>query len=239
MVEKKSKKGSKASPSKSFRETILVLCAHSDDQILGVGGTIAKYVEEGKRVIIAVFSYGEKANPWLKKEVTADIRVKESEKASKALGVEKTIFLGFDEGKFIEQSKEKKFENKLINLIKKYKPVKIFAHSSDDPHPDHNAQAKVILELCEKTKYKGDLLSFDVWNPVKIHRGHPKLYIDISSTFSKKTKALDLFESQLVSILLLKWSIYVRAIRSGFKNHCRYAEVFYKVNYKENYERNK
>jgi len=33
------------------KETILVLAAHNDDQAIGAGGTLAKYAQEGKKVI--------------------------------------------------------------------------------------------------------------------------------------------------------------------------------------------
>ncbi|MFA4887817.1 MAG: PIG-L family deacetylase, partial [Candidatus Nanoarchaeia archaeon] len=40
------------------KETILVFAAHPDDEIIGVGGTIAKYAQEGKDVIVTIFSDG-------------------------------------------------------------------------------------------------------------------------------------------------------------------------------------
>jgi len=51
------------------KESILVFSAHSDDFVIGAGGTIAKYVREGKKVQAIVFTYGEKSHPWLKGEV--------------------------------------------------------------------------------------------------------------------------------------------------------------------------
>jgi len=53
-------------------ETILVFSAHSDDFVIGAGGTIAKYTEEGKKVIAVVFSYGERSHPWNTKSFVAD-----------------------------------------------------------------------------------------------------------------------------------------------------------------------
>ena len=63
------------SPKKASPESVFVLCAHSDDQILGVGGTMARYSHEGKEVTIIVFSYGEKSHIWLKKRYIANIRI--------------------------------------------------------------------------------------------------------------------------------------------------------------------
>ena len=212
------------------KESILVLCAHSDDQIFGVGGTLAKYAEEGKRILIVVFSYGEKSHPWLKKKVTVKIRVKESHEAAKIIGIEKTIFLGIEEGKFSREIEEKDIHDKIYRLIKKYRPAKIFTHTGDDPMPDHSATSKFVLELCNEIDYKGEVYSFDVWNPIKIkERNIPKLYIDTSKTFHKKIKALKCFESQWMSMVSLLWSVYYRAIKNGLKAHCLFAEVFYKV----------
>ena len=221
--EKKSKK-------KMRKESILVLCAHSDDQVFGVGGTIAKYAEEGKRVIVVIFSYGEKSHLWLKKKVTVKMRVKESKDAGKILGVEKTIFLGLEEGKFQRDIEEMEVHDKIYRLIRKYKPIKIFTHSRDDPLPDHSTLNKFVLELCNEIDYKGDVYSFDVWNPVKIvERNIPKIYVDISKTFSKKIRALRCFESQWMSMVSLLWSVYYRAIKNGIHAHCMFAEVFYKI----------
>ncbi|MCX8147135.1 MAG: PIG-L family deacetylase [Candidatus Woesearchaeota archaeon] len=212
------------------KESILVLCAHSDDQVFGVGGTIAKYAQEGKRIIVVIFSYGEKSHPWLKKKVTAKIRVEESKKAEKILGIEKTMFLGIEEGFFERDIKKFNVHDKISRLVKIYKPVKIFTHAADDPMPDHSALNKFVVNLCNEINYKGEVYSFDVWTPVKIkERNIPALYVDINKTFHKKIEALRCFKSQWMSMISLLWSVYYRAIKNGLKANCRYAEVFYKI----------
>jgi len=67
------------------KETILILGAHSDDFVIGAGGTMAKYTQEGKKIISVVFSYGEKSHPWLKEDVVQKMRSEEAAKASKLL----------------------------------------------------------------------------------------------------------------------------------------------------------
>ncbi|MBU0536052.1 MAG: PIG-L family deacetylase [Nanoarchaeota archaeon] len=216
--------------SRKPKECILVLCAHSDDQVFGPGGTLAKYADEGKQIIIVVFSYGERSHPWLKRKVTVKMRVNESREAAKIIGIEKTIFLGLQEGRFTEDIYEKDIHDKVFRLINQYKPSKIFTHSSDDPMPDHTATNKFVLELCNEIDFKGEVYSFDVWTPVKItERNLPKLYIDVSKTFHKKIKALRCFESQWMSLVSLLWSVYWRAIINGFKARARFAEVFHRI----------
>jgi LmbE family N-acetylglucosaminyl deacetylase len=46
--------------------TVLVIVAHNDDHIIGAGGTLAKYAQEGKKVRTIIMSYGESSHPHLK-----------------------------------------------------------------------------------------------------------------------------------------------------------------------------
>ncbi len=211
-------------------KNILVVCAHPDDEVFGPGGTMAKYSNEGFKVDAIIFSYGEQSHPWLKKKFVVDTRIKEQKKASELLGIKNTVFFGLREGYFKEGIEKESILKKLVSLIKRKKPVKIFTHSIDDPHPDHNIVHKTVLEALEKSKHKCDVYTFDVWNPVNImKRKKPKLYVDISDTFGKKIGALKCFKSQKVSLISLLWSVYLKAVISGIENKTRFAEVFYKV----------
>lgn len=211
------------------KETILVICSHSDDQILGPGGALAKYAKEGKEVHTIILSYGEKSHPHFQRKVAVETRVEEAKKADAVIGGRGVVFLGLEEGKFKLHAEEKNAKDSIKKLIKKLKPSKIFTHTSDDPLPDHRATYRLVLELADELKYKGDVYSFAIWNPLKIRkRNLPKLVVDISDTFKTKINALNCFESQTLSLLFLLWSVYLKAIVNGLKNRCRFAEVFWK-----------
>ena len=213
-----------------MKETIMVFCAHPDDEVIGLGGTIAKYAKEGKNVIVIIFSYGEGSHPWLKKRVTVEIRVSEAKKAGKLLGCRETIFLGLKDTGVKKHGKEMEIEKKIENLLLKYKPSKIFTHSKDDPWIDHQSVYKIMNNVLEKTKFEGDVYSFDIWNPIKTkERNIPKMVIDITKEFKTKMKALSCFKSQKLSMILLYPVIYIRAILNGISVKGRFAEVFYKI----------
>ena len=212
------------------RQNILVFCSHSDDQILGPGATLAKYAKEGKNIYTVIFSYGEASLPWLKPEIAIKTRVNEAKKADKIIGGKGVIFLGLKENKFLELAKERKIYNKLKKLIKEKKPIKIFTHSTEDPHPDHRAVYKIVIESLDKAGCKSDVFSFDIWNPLTIKKTHlPKMYVDVTDTFKVKLKALKAFESQKIALFTLIWSVYARALIHGSYIHARYAERFFKV----------
>jgi len=212
------------------KQSILVFCSHSDDQILGPGATLAKYAKQGKSVYTIILSYGEASLAWLKPEIAVKTRVKEAEKADKIIGGNGIHFLGLKEGRFIEEIKEKKLEKEVEEIIRNKKPSKIFTHSSHDPHPDHRAASKIILNILDKMKFECDVYSFDVWNPFIIRKTYlPKLYEDVTDTFPIKIKAIKVFQSQKIALFTLIWSVYLRAIIHGMHINKKRAERFFKI----------
>lgn len=217
-------------PTKSIKETILIFGAHSDDFVIGAGGTIAKYVKENKKVISVVFSYGEKSHPWLKEKIVQKMRSEEAVEAGKLLRC-KILFFDLREGKFLEDYKEKNMEKKIVQLVEKYKPSKIFTHSHEDPHPDHRATYKITLGIWEKLLGpKPEVYIYSIWNPVSFKTTYPVLYEDITGTFSLKLKALKSFPSQrFQAIYPLMLMVFYRAIKNGLKIKKRFAEKFYRI----------
>ena len=108
------------------KQNIVILCAHSDDQIFGPGGSLIKYAKQGHRIYTYIFSYGEMGLAWLQEKEAIKIRVKESEKVDKFIGGKGVWFFGLKEGKFDKEVKEKKIQEKIISIIKKRKQSKIF-----------------------------------------------------------------------------------------------------------------
>lgn len=215
-----------------MKETILFLCAHNDDQIIGGGGTFAKYSKEGKNVKTVIFSYGEMSHPHLQRKVIVDTRIREAKKSDRILGGKGLLFLGVSEGKFKKEILHKGLKDQLTDIINKEKPNKIFTHSIDDPHPDHQAVHKLVALLMKEKHIKCDVYTFDVWNPFNIRkRNVPKLVVDVTETFPLKLKAYDAHESQtnLPLMVPMRLRMIIYAILAGWANKCKYAEVFHKL----------
>ena len=213
-----------------MKDTILVICAHPDDEILGAGGTIAKYAQEGKDVITIIFSDGEASHWWLKEKYTKEMRQKECLEAGKVVGTKDTIFLGLTDLKLSEAIKDKKTIRKLKALIKKYDPKRIFTHSPDDAvYQDHVAVHNAVMMALKNSKYKGDVYMFNVWGKDIRLLKNPKLYVDIKDTFKLKRQALSKFKSQTLALLQLMPTVYYKAIRYGHENRTRFAERFIKM----------
>ena len=211
-------------------DKVIIFCAHSDDEVLAAGGTIAKYTQEGKEVIIVIFSYGEASNPIVQDQVIINERIKEADKIGEFLGIKEVIFLGIVDGRIYEKINDRKFLGRISDIIKKYEPKKIFTHAGNDPHRDHRSVNKIVVKVIDSMKEKYDVFTFDVWNIINVFRKtKPELYVDTSDTFDKKLNALKLFESQQVYVNALLPSILFNAKLNGSKINCKYAERFLKV----------
>lgn len=214
----------------SRKESILIICAHPDDEILGVGGTAAKYSREGKKVVAVICSYGEKSHWWLKKKFTVEMRVKESKAAGKIVGINDTFFLGLNDLELKEELRREKKLALLEKIIREHKPSKLFTHSPDDMiYSDHKAVWDAVAKVAKRINFKGDIYVFNIWaKDVRLSQ-NPKLFIDISATFALKWRALKCFKSQHLSLFQLYPGILWKAFKCGVLNRCKFAEVFTKI----------
>ncbi|MBT7902335.1 hypothetical protein HN587_00615 [Candidatus Woesearchaeota archaeon] len=223
-------KVSSENKSKSKRETILVLCAHPDDEVLGPGGAIAKYKKTGKYTVCIIFSYGEQSHWWMKKKYTVEKRVAESKAAAEIIGYDETMFLGLKDLQLKTEIARPEVIERISNLIMKYDPERIFTHSMDDMlYKDHVAVHTAVLKAIKKIKFKGDIYTFNIWTKDVRNSKNPKLYVDITDTFSIKIKALKCFASQKMALVQLLPTVIFKAVRYGFSNKTRYAEMFVKI----------
>jgi len=201
--------------------TVLVCAAHPDDEVIGMGGTIAK-LSKKEKVISVIFSYGDKYPFWKDSVKVKKKRINETMVCEKILGVHKTFFLGL---KDLEISKHKtKALNKLTKLLNKYKPDRVFTHTKTDGHPDHRAAHEITVQAVKQSFANIQVLTFDI-NFFNFSKGLKVVY-DITDTFSKKMHALNEIKSQRSITMLLKPLILIKALFYGLQNGFKYGECF-------------
>ncbi len=213
-------------------EVIMCIEAHPDDAIFGAGGTISKYHEEGKRIIILTMSYGESSHPWLNKKVTVKTRIKEAKKAHKIVGCDEFYVFGLKDGLFMVDKRVSYVKKVLKKLILEKKPKLIITHSPDDLHPDHTATYSIVESVLSKINRKIDVYTYNVWSPFSFKKkSSPRIYVDITKYFRLKIKAIKCFRSQIVTFAWhpIYWSVYISAFLAGLQSRKLFAEVFYKI----------
>ena len=70
--------------------TILLLSPHTDDGELGCGASVAKFIEQGKRVIYVAFSACEQS---VLPQFPKDILIQEVQQATSELGIKAEDFI--------------------------------------------------------------------------------------------------------------------------------------------------
>ena len=210
--------------------TILVLAPHPDDEVIGMGGTIAKYAAAGERVVAVVFTLGERSHPWQRQEAIQTRREREALKAGRIVGISETIFLRLKDLEISTQVVEHDTAAQFQELLDEEQPRAIFTTAPDDIHADHRAVARFILSVAQQAKYDKPIWTYTVWNPVHlINRNQPTLVVDISETFSKKWEAIQAYESQKVSTYQLIPTVLIRGFLHGLRYGHKMAEVFIKA----------
>ncbi|HIC87905.1 MAG TPA: hypothetical protein EYP04_00660 [Anaerolineae bacterium] len=183
-------------------ERVLVCAAHADDEVIGLGGTIARLSRQGVQVVMATFTRGETAYPSEElKDRMAEIRAAEARATDRLLGISQRIQFDYPT-RGLYNGPETLVDT--MRLIRQVRPQVIFCHYSEDKHRDHRALAELIDEARWKATeqlqpdlgerwYTPWLLYFEVWELFT----HPMVLVDISETYELKMKALRAQTSQL------------------------------------------
>ena len=219
-----------------INKKILVVVAHPDDEVLGCGGTILKYINEGYKIDLITLTDGVSSRNLEKQKNTIEkrIRLEALLKSSKILGIKNILNLDFPDNKLdsvpildIIQPIEKK--------IIKFKPGKIITHFDNDLNKDHNIVSKAIQTICRPiAPFKiNEILFFEVlssteWHLNKKNSFVPNKFIDIAKTINKKICAFKCYKREIQkfphsrSIEGIKTIAKYRGMMSGLK----YSEAF-------------
>jgi LmbE family N-acetylglucosaminyl deacetylase len=225
-------------PVSKKQRSVIVFCAHPDDEVIGPGGMLLRYAKEGIKTIVVICSGGDKSHPHYKKSQLVKLRQKESELAAEILQVSHLINLNLPDMRLFSEVQKPEVQNQIRDIILKYDPEKIFTHAIDDIlYRDHLAVHDVVMDtvqLLNATKYakkekKLSVFTFNIWTINVRKRDAPKLMIDITEEFPYKLKALKCFKSQWAALIQLTPFVYSRALIAGWKKNVKYAEEYYKV----------
>lgn len=180
---------------------VLVIAPHPDDEIIGVGGTIAKRAKDGDEVYVCVVTKGK--SPLFNDEFIEQGR-KECRKADKKLGVKETIFLDFP-AVMLETVPRYEFNGKISEVVNSIKPDEVYIPHRGDMQIDHQMVVDAAMVAVRprgnnypKRVYAYETLSETGWNiPNIVNEFIPTVYENITDTYEVKLEAMAIFESQL------------------------------------------
>ncbi|HEX8669490.1 MAG TPA: PIG-L deacetylase family protein [Allosphingosinicella sp.] len=185
--------------------SILVIAPHADDETLGMGGTIARFAREGKRVTVAVMTgHGPGEHPLWKPEFWEEIRGEAAE-AARVLGVDSLLF---DElpAACLADLPTHQVNRAVGQMIARADPEELYLPYFHDLHLDHEALAYAALVHARAYLAAGKRVRLVAMyeTPTETHLFPapirppfvPNMWVDISETLDAKLEAWNCYRSQ-------------------------------------------
>jgi LmbE family N-acetylglucosaminyl deacetylase len=187
-------------------ERLLVIAPHSDDEVLGCGGLIAKIKSDGGKVFVLIFNVGSVSEVDNKKATKK--WKKETEKAMKFLKVDEydTVFDSPKDNRFLDSKPLhdiiKIIETKSKVSIDKIKPNIVAIPTNHSHHQDHiqvfNASIAALRPM--RTPMPKIVLSYEAPEHSRWSSNgsfEPNFFVDIKDFLSKKIQAFYMYKSQV------------------------------------------
>ena len=186
---------------------VLISVAHSDDETIGCGGTIAKHVSKGDKVFCISMTDGVSSRFDQKIDLRAIKKRKEASiKASKKLG-----FTWIEDccGNFPDNSLDDIKLLDIIKLIEKAKkiinPHVVYTHDFNDLNIDHKIVSDATMTAfrphfnskCEKILAMEIPSATDYGNYKNLNNFFPNYFVDITKTWKKKLEALKIYKNEM------------------------------------------
>ncbi|MCS6989597.1 MAG: bacillithiol biosynthesis deacetylase BshB1 [Chloroherpetonaceae bacterium] len=177
----------------------LAFGAHPDDVELACAATMLKLRREGKSVAICDLTEGEMGTRG-----SREIRRKEAHEAAKILGLAERLNLNLGDTTFQLDAETR---DKVISVIRYFKPVVVFATQPEERHPDHMRASRLVAEACfyaglRKVQTQWNGASQEAHRPkhllyyIQDRFANPDVILDVSDTFEESRKAILAYKSQ-------------------------------------------
>lgn len=197
---------------------IVVLAPHTDDGEVGCGGTIVRFLEEGKQVYYVAFST---ARTSVRPEFPDNILEIEVKQATRVLGIppDNLIIYDFPVRHFPEHRQA--ILQALVDLRQQLNPDLILVPSPHDIHQDHQVIAAEGLRAFKRHTVLG---YEEPWNNIVFET---RCFIPLEERHvARKIEALHCYKSQAHRAYLDDEFMWSLARTRGTQIEGRYAEAF-------------
>jgi len=205
----------------SKNKKVLALAPHADDIEIGMGGSIARLVQNDYEVKIINLIipcedvYGKSS------EAAKKIRMAESVKSAEIMGVEMET-LDLDPYTFgYNRETTKLFDQ----IIRDFNPGHVFMTWEHDSHQDHQALAKIVYGATRKNRCSVYMYETMIPGGISTYAFRPQMFINISDHIEQKKQSIDAYKSVFGNNSIAE-AIIGRASFRGSQIGVKYAEAF-------------
>lgn len=181
---------------------IIVISAHPDDEILGVGGTLLKHKKKGDEVYWLIITNLFESQGFSKERISS--RSEEIKTVANKIGAKKTFQLDYPTMS-LSSSSLISMVPKISEVFNEVKPEIIYCLNRSDAHSDHRITFDAVMACTKSFRYPfvKQVLMYECISetefapnlPEKIFM--PNYFVDITSFMSEKLGIMKVYESEL------------------------------------------
>lgn len=207
-------------------ERILIIGAHYDDAELGVGGTAAKLVNEGKQVFKLTLT--DNVTHFAHNGINVDFESSrlQSKASSQILGI--TEIEDFEPMECSKLVYTKEIMQRVENIIYDFEIDTVFIHFNTDMNQDHVEASRICKTAA---RHCSNILEFQSNGYILDNVFYPTFFVDISNYVEVKKKALAQYSSEHNRFNRLFETNIERNHIWGYANEIEYAEGFHVIKY--------
>jgi LmbE family N-acetylglucosaminyl deacetylase len=188
-------------------EAVAIIVAHADDEVLGCGGAIARYISEGRPVHVLTLGDGVSSRgkaPSALNQKDAASRRSAAEKANKILGVTSLTQFRLPDNR-MDRMDLLDVVKILESFILQKNACTILTHHSGDVNIDHRVVHDAVISACRPQPGfpVTEILFFEVpssteWRPPSSGESFaPNYFVDITEFLDAKISALCAYAEEL------------------------------------------
>ncbi len=191
-----------------MKQTILVVAAHPDDEILGCGGTIAWHAARGDLVHILILGEGATSRDANRKVETRqpelDALNQTAIKSSKILGAQSIHFASLPDNR-MDSIPLLDIVKIVENYVSQFKPQTLYTHHFGDLNLDHRLTQQAVITACRPQPHScvKELFFFETPSSTEWQCTgsstvfQPHYFVDISKTWNLKLEALRIYQAEM------------------------------------------
>jgi len=221
-------------------KNIVVIAPHPDDETLGCGGTILKYIKQGHKVYWLIVTSGKDSTIF----PTVNISAYNSNitKVSSLYGFTEVIKLDLPVVR-LDTIPEHTIYDSIATLMKSIKPEIVYIPNLNDIHSDHKIVSNIMISCTKdfrfpfiKKVYMYETISETDYSPALQGMAFvPNSFVDITDYIEKKMGIMDAYTTEVMPSPHPRSSHAIKALAAyrGARISVLYAEAFMLIFEKE------
>lgn len=173
---------------------VLIVGAHPDDEILGVGGTICKHVKNNDEVYVCIVTKATEGL-WTKKYM--EKKVEEQKQVDALLGIKSRYNLDFPTT-HLNSIPRGELNRVIAKVIDQVNPDIIYTHFENDINYEHTIVFGACMVATRPPKHI-KLICFETLSETEFNNKAfvPNYWVDIQPYISKKIDAFKIYKSEV------------------------------------------